>query len=207
MGQDFRAIMSHELTATDLPQLAERLNVITAGLKDQLAQMRLNNISDPSRNLPWHWGWSDLNEPDLESWNRGEPLRLVGVGSMTVSLGRHSLRFGCWVRWVEFVRDKHIQRLMRQTIFAFANFFQSNMAVYVPDSSSLGGEGALSRVDDGARIDEILGFLDQWRPAAVSIDSICVAVPTSIDGKMYRTVECEGYYVDKFNDLRDLDDE
>jgi len=191
--------MSHELTAVDLPQLAERLDVITAGLGDLLTHVRLDDISDSS-NLRWRWGWSDLNEPDLERWHRGESLSLAGIGSMTILLGRHSLTFGCWIRWVEFVRDKHIQKLTRQIVFRFARFFHSKKAIYLPDSNSLTAEGAQNRVADGAHIDELLAYLAQSRPAATSIESICTPVTSSVGGRTYETVECDGYYVDKIDE-------
>lgn len=201
MGQDFRAMMSHELTVVVLPKLAERLDLVTEGLRDWVAQVRLDGVSDSLKGSQWRWGWSDLNEPDLERWHRGKSLSLFGPESMTIFLGQHCLTFGCWIRWVEFVRDKHTQEVMRQIVFTFARFFDSEMAIYLPDSSSREAEGAQNRVYEGARIDEILASLAQWQPPATTIDSICMTVKTPIDGRIYDTVECDGYYVDRFDDL------
>jgi hypothetical protein len=91
---------------------------------------------------------------------------------------------------------------MRQIVFRFARFFHSETVIYLPDSSSVGAEGAQNRVQEGADIREILAFLTQWQPPATSIDSICMTMTSSVDGRMYETVECDGYYIDRFDDLK-----
>lgn len=103
---------------------------------------------------------------------------------------------------MEFVQDKAVQQAVREIVFRFASVFHSEFAIYVPDSSSLIAEGALNRVDEGARVSDILKYPRAQQPPAVSIDSICERVTTVIEGRTYQTTECDGYYIDKFADLK-----
>src|SRR5215213_1887257 len=203
MGQDFRAILSHDLTEADLPTLVERLNATTVALTEFLNQARLSDISYVSAPLEWRWAWSAANQPDVERWS-SDALDLAGIGSMSFTLGHHCVTFGCWVRWVELVTDKAVQQAIREIVFRFASVFHSEFAIYVPDSSSLFAEGALNRVHEGARGGDILNYLREQRPPAVSIHSICTRVTTVIEGRSYEATECDGYYMDEFADLKSV---
>lgn len=204
MGQDFRAIFGHDLAESDLPVLSATLDILTRDLVHYLEQLRLDTVSYPSPPSGWRWGWSPSNEPDLERWSKGESLSLSGIGSMMLNLGRHSVSFACWIRWTEFVSNKATQEAIREIVFRFASQFRSPLAIYVPDSNSAAGEGAQNRVHDGAHLTDIIKYLAAQQPAATSIDSILKSITTSVQGKIYETIDCDGYYIDRFEDLKPI---
>jgi hypothetical protein len=90
---------------------------------------------------------------------------------------------------------------MRTITFRLARVFGSELAIYVPDSSSKLSEGALGLVHEGATIAEILEYPGRNQPPAASIESICKDSTKTIDGTSLEVVDCDGYYVDLFSDL------
>lgn len=205
MGQDFRAILKHSLREAELPQLTLRLDAVTNTLSQYLKGTRLDSVSYPSAPSRWRWDWRSIDEPDLERWRNEESLSLSGIGSLSLDIGAKCLVFGCWVRWSEFVTDSEIRQSMRAITLQFAKLFGSELAIYIPDSSSIPAAHALNLVGEGASIDDILRDLarDLGAPAA-SIESICQTRTSLIDGKSYETLECKGYYVDGFEDREQI---
>jgi hypothetical protein len=201
MGQNFRAILKHSLTEADLPDLSRRLDAETEALRPHLEATKLDSVSYPSAPSRWKWDWSSADEPDLERWRNGESLSLSGIASLSLDLGARCVAWGSWIRWRDFVTDTNIKQSMREITLRFARLFGSELAIYIPDSGSEPAEHALNLVGEGALIDDILRDLARdLGPPAASIESICQTQTSLIDGKSYETLECEGYYVDRFED-------
>jgi hypothetical protein len=200
MGQNFRAILKHNLREADLRELPLRLDAVTNALSQHLKATKLDSVSYPSRPSRWKWDWNSSDEPDLERWRKGEPLSLSGVASLSLDFGGQCLALGCWIRWREFVTDKVVQQSMRAVTLQFAKLFESELAIYIPDSSSIPAEQALNLVSEASIADVLRSLEQQQGAAAISIESICRPRSSLIDGKSYETLECEGYYVDRFED-------
>lgn len=205
MGQDFRAILKHSLREAELSQLTLRLDAVTSAVSQCLKATRLDSVSYPSAPSRWRWDWRSIDEPNLERWRNEESLSLSGIASLSLDIGAKCLVFGCWVRWSEFVTDSEIRQSMRAITLQFAKLFGSELAIYIPDSSSIPAAHALNLVSEGASIVEVLRSLEheQGAPAA-SIESICKPRMSLIDGKGYETLECEGYYIDRFEDREQI---
>jgi len=202
MGQDFTAILDHRLETEGLTRLPSQLDKLMSSVGQQFGKARLGGIKEsPDR---WMWDWNQDFDPPFSDWIEAGNVGLSGPGSLSVEFGSKSLSLYCWVRWREFVTDKMIQQAMRIVTLCFAECFASKLAIYVPDSSSKFGEGSRNLVHDGASIAEILDHLADLGPPSTSIESMCRRTKAFIDGGSYQTLECDGYYIDRFEDLRGL---
>ena len=194
MGQDFRAILRNGIDERFRKSLPELLNTDLEKVHESFTQARLDiNSSDE-----WEWRWNPDFDPPFDEWLASGTVELWRPGSLSFEIAKGTATLGCWVRWREFVNEKKVQQAMREIVFHFAKLLNSELAIYVPDSSSQLGERALTMGTERARLEEIIEYLAHQRSAAKSIDDICKPSVTLIDGKYYETLECEGYFIDHF---------
>lgn len=199
MGQDLTAIFRNAIDSTMLSNLPHRLDLEMTALKTSLAEARLDDIKEsPER---WSWRWDPSFDPPFQQWLAVGKVSLSGPGSLSLDIGLKAVTLRCWIRWREFIQDRTVQQAMRKIIFQLVTCFNSELAIYVPDSSSKLGEMASSMACEASSIEEILEFLAQLRKAAVSIDNICEEVTRSVQAETHKTVECDGYYIDRFADF------
>lgn len=200
MGQDLTAIFRNAIDSTMLSNLPNHLDLEMTALKTSFEEARLNDVKETSEG--WSWRWDSSFDPPFQQWLAVGKVSLSGPGSLSLDIGVKAVTLGCWIRWREFIKDRTVQRAMRKIFFHLATCFNSELAIYVPDSSSKLGEMAASMASEASSIEEILEFLAQTRKAAVSIDNICEEVRSSVQGKTHKTVECDGYYIDRFEDFK-----
>lgn len=123
MAQDFRAIISHSLTAADLPRLPDRLNKL---------------VVDSRWSHPWKWDIGD--DVPLECALQNCQIDLSGPTGIFLKVRKHCCVIATWNRWKAFLMDKKIRDAQRREIYDITSEFCSRRAIYLPDSGG-GDEG------------------------------------------------------------------
>ena len=197
MGQDLNAIFRNAFDSTEIAELPERLDRELTALKTSLEDARLHDIKNsPER---WLWRWDPSFDPPFDEWLAIGKVNLCGPGSLFLDIGTKAVTLASWVRWREFITDVKVQQAMRKIVFQFAKCFNSEVAIYVSDSSSRLGEMAGSMAIEESSIEEILEFLGQTTEPAVSFNKICKEA--TAQAKTPGITDCDGYYLDRFDDF------
>lgn len=175
MGQDFRAIVDHGIAGNDIVWLPSMLDSLLTEISVPLKIARLEGIRTDRGYPPehWTWGWDSDNDPPFEEWVKGPVVSLFGPASLFLDLGLRCARFGCWVRWSEFLLKPEISEALREITFRLSNAIASGVAIYLPDSAWPPAEHAYAKVNKGSPIDEIIEQLQvDAGPPAPSIQAL-----------------------------------
>jgi hypothetical protein len=168
MGQDFRAMLGHSMTAEGIFTLPTRLNGITPGSATELVAIGMGTA--------FHWSWWDAPSQldEFRAW-LGDRIREDGVATawaaeeLWIHVTPCVLELGSWVRWRELTSSDELQRSLRSLSAKVAALVGATSVYYLPDNaceeSGLAGDVMFS----GGTIEQVAEALQRAGPPRASI--------------------------------------
>jgi hypothetical protein len=195
MAQRVVVAIENNVPHTDSAWILEHLKKVTQGMKDNFEQLGFADVTSLV-NRDWT-KQADVvrNDPD----NTGGCLVffLKDMETLSLSIGAGSVAVSSGILWSAFTSDKSVRNAVRHLSKAFADLFNSKLALYIIDSGWGPAERVTDSVIEGCALADVIAELQQSVQIEGSFRNKIDAVEfeSKDSSKEY---EPNAYFIDKF---------